>query len=110
MAIFDENVREALAYCTAVSDVGVKREILAALVKDKAVYRGVDLFSQFYSDPYRDGRPSDEREACGYLALLPALQKLYDVASAHNKVHSVRLGGKPGLDDLEKIRKKIESF
>lgn len=110
MAVFDEKVREVLSYCGAVSDSGIKHDLLVVLVKDKAFYRGVDLFKLFYSAPYGDGRPNNEKDACNYLALLPLLQKLYDVASAHNSVHSVRLGGKPCFDDVEKIKKKIESF
>lgn len=110
MAVFDENVREILSYTGAISDAELKHDVLVALVKDKAKYRGVDLFERFYTQPYANGNPNGEKDACNYMVLIPLLQKLYDAALAHGKENSVRFGTKPGIDEIEKIKRKIEAF
>lgn len=108
MAVFDENVCTVLEYAGSLCDLGVKRELLVALVKDKARYSGVDVIEMFYTNAYL--RLITEKDACNYLLSIPLLKKLYDIVSARGQERVVRLEGKPDLDGLERIKRKIESF
>lgn len=110
MAIFDNSVSEALAYTSAISDDELKHGIFVSLIKSKAQYRGVDLFERFYANPYAVGCPVDERDACDYLTVIPLLQKLYDAALARGKENSVRFGNRPGVNEIDRIKRKIESI
>lgn len=110
MAVFDENVRAVLSYAGAILYEELKHDMLVVLIKDKAKYRGVDLFEQFYVQPYLNGNPNGEKDACNYMVLIPLLQKLYDTALAHGKENSVRFGNKPSIDEIEKVKRKIEAF
>lgn len=108
MAVFDSNVRTVLEYAGSLCDLGLKRELLVALVKFKARYSGVDVIDLFYNKAYL--RLVNESDACNYLLSIPLLEKLYDIASASGCENSVRLEGKPDLDGLDRIKRKIESF
>ena len=110
MAIFDDNVKEVLEYTSAVPDAALKHELLVSLIKSKAQYRGVDVFEQFFSNPYTPDRPIGEKAACDYIVLLPLLKKLYDVAAARGKLNSVRFQSRPNADSITEIKRKIESF
>lgn len=110
MAVFDRNVKDVFLYTCAISDVELKHEIFVSLVKSKAYYRGVDVFEKFYTNPYSDGNLVEEKHACEYLIVIPLLQKLYDVAVAHGKENSVRFGNCPNVDEIDKIKRKIESI
>ena len=80
MSLFDDNVANIFAYSSAVPDPELRHAILLALVKDKAKYRGEDLFKLFYSDPYGNGFPHDEKEASYYIMAVHLLKRLYDAA------------------------------
>lgn len=110
MAIFDDNVKEVLEYTSAISDAELKHDLLVALIKGKAQYRGVDLFEQFFTNPYANGQPSSEKAACDYIVIIPLLKKLYDVASARGRLNSVRFTNRPSANSITEIKRKIESF
>ena len=91
MSVFDDNVRKVIKYACTVRDQDIRKAILVKKKKKKATYRGVDLFVKFYAKAY-DGI-TEAKHACVYLALLPALQKLFDKASAAGKVNTIKFVG-----------------
>ena len=108
MAIFDDNVYAVLKYAGSLSDLSLKRELLVALVKDRARYMGSDVIEKFYNKAYL--KLVTEKDACNYMLSIPLLKKLYDVALARGVLDTVRLEGKPDEDGLRKITMKIESI
>ena len=110
MTLFDDNVASILSYSSTVPDPELRHDILVALIKDKATYEGEDLFAKFYSNPYGNGYPHDEKEAGYYLIAIHLLKKLHDVASARGMLDRVHLTGRPDSNAIEKIKEKIENI
>lgn len=110
MTLFDDAVASIFAYSASVPDPDLRHALLVALIKDKATYFGEDLCAKFYSNPYGNGYPHDEKEASYYIVAIPLLKKLYDAANARDMLDKVRLSVRPDSNAVQTVKEKIENI